>query len=360
MKTIVLAGSGHAHLEVIRLLSKKEIAAQRFILISPQRETYYSGMIPRLIMNEIGPANLTIQSAHFAESKGLQFIQDSIQSIDETETTISLASGESLHFDLLSLNIGGSAKAIPSKSPLGTIYLRPLNKFIDSLDEVEKMISTGTNPRFVIVGGGAAAVEVATALRLRLNRSQKANGEVHLVSKGSRLCENYTERISASIQKKLLTNQVEVHLQETVTEIQSHCIELSNGRKLEFDSIFVLTPTEPSNLTSRGTDSMLRISSNIFSVGDCAQLKGHLQLPRSGVTAVHQGRHLAQTLRRILQQKKPMPFINKRNQLSILISGENSARLIWGDFSFEGFLPLRIKNWIDETYMKGFNSKPKP
>ena len=70
MKTIILAGSGHAHLEVIKAFSKNETTAHRFLLISPHRHTYYSGLIPRLIAGEIDAKNLTINSADFAEAKG--------------------------------------------------------------------------------------------------------------------------------------------------------------------------------------------------------------------------------------------------------------------------------------------------
>ncbi|MGE3757473.1 MAG: NAD(P)/FAD-dependent oxidoreductase [Pseudobdellovibrionaceae bacterium] len=355
MKTVVLAGSGHAHLEVIKAFSKEEIAAHRFLLISPRRQTYYSGLIPRLITGEIDVSKLTINSADFAEAKGFYFLQDSIQAINHAENTVTLASGKMERFDLLSMNVGGTPKKIPTESPFNTIYLRPFDDFMPRWREVQRICSACVSPRFVVVGGGAAAVEVATALRIRLNRNQARKSEVHLVTKGPRLCEGYTEQISDSIQRSLLDFSIQVHLNEAVGEILSKHIKLSSGEKLEFDSIFIVTPTEPSEITSAKIDSTLRISSNIFAVGDGATMLGHPELPRSGVIAVHQGRHLAQSIRNILSHQSPKDFAIRSKQLNILISGENSARLVWGNFSFEGRLPLQIKNWIDERYMRKFD-----
>lgn len=130
IKTIIFAGSGHAHLEVIKGLSKSEIAQHQFILISPQKMTYYSGLIPRFISGDITAEQLTIHSADFAESKGFFFIQDSILSVDSKNNTVTLTSGKNIYFDILSLNTGGIIKKIPTESPFQTIYLRPFDDFI--------------------------------------------------------------------------------------------------------------------------------------------------------------------------------------------------------------------------------------
>lgn len=354
MKTVVLVGSGHAHLEVIKALTREEIAKHRFFLISPSRQTYYSGLIPRLIAGEIDEKDLTINSADFAEAKGLRFIQDEAQSADQTTKTVSLRSGEKIHFDLLSVNVGGTATEIPSESPFNTIYLRPFDEFLPKWREIQRICSACVSPRFVVVGGGAAAVEVATALRIRLNKNQAKGSEVHLVSKGSRLCENYPPRISEQIKQSLLKNEIQVHFNEPVTHIFKDSIKISHNRSLEFDSIFVVIPTQPSKIFSGKVDSKLRLSSNIFAAGDGTEMTDHPHLPRSGVTAVHQGRHLVQNIRNALMGGELEDFKSKTRQLNILITGQNSARIVWGKFSLEGALPLRIKNWIDHRYVSTF------
>ncbi len=100
-KTVIIVGSGHAHLEIIKALIAEEIGKHQFILISPSRQTYYSGLIPRLIAGEIDDKKLTVNSADFAERKGFRFIQGEVESVDQMDQTMFLKSGEKIYFDLL-------------------------------------------------------------------------------------------------------------------------------------------------------------------------------------------------------------------------------------------------------------------
>ncbi|OQW47602.1 MAG: hypothetical protein A4S09_14915 [Proteobacteria bacterium SG_bin7] len=356
MKTVVLIGSGHAHLEVLKALTNEEIAKNKFILISPSRQTYYSGLIPRLIAGEIEDRNLTINSADFAESKGFKFIQDEVLSVDQINKMVTLKSGEKIDFDLLSINVGGTPTKIPSDAPFNTIYLRPFDEFMSKWREVQRICSACIKPRFVVVGGGAGAVEVAAALRIRLNKNQAKGSEVHLISKGPKLCESYSDKISEQIKQSLLKSGIKIHLGESVNQIYQKTLKLSHGGNLKFDSIFIVTPTQPSEIFPGKVDSRLRLSSIMFAAGDGAEMAGYPNLPRSGVIAVHQGRHLVHSIRNVLNGLEPTVFKIKTKQLNILITGENSARLVWGNFSFEGKWALRLKNWIDQRYMSGFET----
>ncbi len=353
-KTVILAGSGHAHLEVIKALSRAEISKHRFILVSPTRDTYYSGLIPRLLNGEIDDSKLKIQSAKFAEAKGFEYIEDSIRTINRRENCVLLRSGRTEPFDFLSMNIGGTPRKFPTESPSTTIYLRPFDDFIPSWRAIESSFSAGASPRFVVVGGGAAAVEVATALQLRINRSPSKRGNVHLVTRGPRLCEGYCLEVSASIFASATKLGIHVHCGETVTKILDQHLLLRDGKQLDFDFIFIATPTEPSAELTDQTDSSLRLSANIFAAGDCTAMKDHPDLPRSGVTAVHQGRHLAISLRAVLNGETPTAFVPRKRLVNILLSGDRTGRFVWGDLSFEGKLALHIKDWIDDQYMKSF------
>ena len=359
-KVILLAGSGHAHLEFILALSKKEVTEHKFILLSPSRQTYYSGLIPRYISGEINSQSLTIKSADFAKKQGLDFIQDSITSIDEKNQTVDLKSGKSIKYDLLSLNIGGTTMKIPSLCPDQTIYVRPFEDFVPKWQDFIKNFKKFQNPRFIVVGGGAAAVEIATALRIKLNNNQdkkeiqSPHGEVHLISQSSRLCHNYSEKISLAIKKSLLDFKIQIHLNQPVQQIGEKKIIMINGESLDFDYIFIVTPSEPSKLIPRKVDEMLRLSPLIFAVGDGTEMQNHPRLPRSGVIAVHQGRHLILNIRNALRGGSLLQFMAPAKQLNILITGLTTARLIWGGLSLEGQWVLRLKNWIDDGYMKKF------
>jgi NADH dehydrogenase FAD-containing subunit len=355
MKTIILAGSGHAHLEVIKAITKQQSSANNYIVISPQKYTYYSGLIPRLISGDITVGDLTIDSAKFAEDKGIRYIQSSVIAVDADNKFVLLNSGVSIKFDILSLNIGGTPIRIPAESEINCIYLRPFDEFIPAWHRAEKVIAEHPSPTILVVGGGAAAVEVATALKIKMDRQKTERGKVILVSKSPRLCENYKDYISRAIEKKLFQFNIQVYLNEPASQIFANNIVLSTGEKIEFDSVFVVTPTGPSPiLLSQKTDSALCLAPNIFAMGDGAIIKGGAPLPRSGVIAVRQGQHFVKSLNKILSGQGPTDFKISSNQLNILISGPHTARLVWGRLTFDGRWPLWLKNWIDSRYIQQF------
>lgn len=359
-KTILLAGSGHAHLEVIKLLTIDEIQSNNFILVSPSRQTYYSGLIPRFIASEIQATQLTIESADYATKKGMHFIQDSVQSIDESQNQVRLQSGQILNYDLLSLNTGGLASSIESENEEATIYLRPFDDFIkkwQSINEtIEKSVHNKKSLNFVVVGGGAAAVEVATALSIRLEKIKNFKSEIHLITRSSRLCENYPEKISTLIYKSLLDLNIKIYFNENVEKIEKNKIILS-GHIINYDFVFIVTPTMPSDIIKKEINSKLQVSDTIFSVGDGTKMYGQPKLPRSGVIAVHQGRHLTNSIKNILNGKEVKVFKIPSKQLNILIASKNSARLVWGRISIKTSWILDIKNLIDHRYIRQFNIK---
>lgn len=370
MKTIILAGSGHAHLEVLKKLKKSEVTANRILLISPERKTYYSGLIPRLISGHIEPRFLTVYSADVAERKGIFYIQDSIQSFNPESSFVTLVSGEQIKFDVLSLNIGGARFNIPSACPDCTIYLRPFDDFLKQWQEIQELFNLNSTSKssphqnssanskskysFVVVGGGPAAVEVATALRIRLNDNNFVASQVILVSKGPRLCETYPEAVSNSLFRTLVNFNIRILLNEPVSEILFNHIKLKNDEKLSFDYIFIATPTAPSMITPNQVDATLCIAPNIFAAGDGVTRADSVVLPRSGVVAVRQGRHLVGSIRKALRGKNPSKFKVPKRYLNIVITGKKTALLVWGNFTIQGRWARIIKDFIDRRYIKSF------
>lgn len=353
-KTVVLVGAGHAHLEVIHALSKKEISLHNFILVAPSPQTFYSGLLPRWIAGDISLRQLTIESAAMAQTKGFIFIKDSLVAVDTDHKQILLASGNRIQFDLLSLNLGALQKSIPTESPQETIYLRPFEQFLPKWTQLQDQLGKIKNPRWIVVGGGAAAVEVATALRTQLNRRGIVDGSVSLVSKAPRLCENYPPDISQGIYKSLQDYRVRVILNAPVLQIGKNVLALKDQSSLGFDAIFIATPTVPQVEFPSGADEFLCVEEGIFSAGDGMHMIHYPKLARSGVNAIRQGRHLLLNIRNSLSGKPLLTFQPPRKQLNILITGNQSARLVWGKFSFLGYWPFVLKAWIDERYIAKF------
>lgn len=368
MKKIVLVGAGHSHLEIIQALTLEQTSADEIILISPEENTYYSGAIPRFISGDLRIEQLTINSALYAQAKGVKFIQGSVVSADLNQKLLTLDSGQSINYDVLSLNVGGTPTKIQSKSsPYRTIYLKPFSAFMQNWKEVQKNCISCHSPNFVVIGGGAAAFETAIALKNRLVRFKSFNGQVHIVSKGIRLCDSYSSEISAALLQSAQRLRISVHLAENITRIEDSFVKLKDGSQLKFDYIFIATQTEASSIRIVGNsvefrngfpvvDSYLQLAKDAFGSGDGVVLKGHDRLPKSGVVAVHEGRHLYNSIMAAIHNQKLEEFRVPRRLLNILITGDQRARAVWGEFSFEGQCIAKVKSWIDEGYVKKFKS----
>lgn len=364
-KTIIFIGAGHAHLETIKALSLTEIKSHRYILISPDESTFYSGLVPRYVMGDITSPDLIIPSARYAKSKHIQFIKDSIKSIDALKKQITLDSGLSLNFDIASINIGGARNQIPSDCPEQTIYIRPFNELAEKWDSLHSNPKDLIKPVLVVVGGGAAAVEIATALKIRIQKIYGHQAQVHLLTSSDRLCASYASSISNKILKSIKLMQIKVHFNEFVKQIYKKHLILGDGTSLNFDSIFVTTPNIPPNIEYLNftikfdedgfpvTDSKLQLAPHIFALGDCASIQTY-KLPKSGVIAVHQGRHLIHSLRAALNNQPLPEFTPRKKQLNILITGTEKAMAVWGSFSIENKYIYKIKSWIDNRYMQSF------
>lgn len=356
-KKIILLGSGHSHLEVLKLLSRDEITQNQFVLISPEKYSHYTGLIPRFIAGDLKAKDLTIPSASFAENKGIQFIQDSAVFFDEVQKTVTLASGKVVSFDYLSINIGGvQFKETRIDSEI-SLYLRPFADFLQNWQLVEKKLASHGPLSFAVIGGGAAAVEVATTLQILLNRSGRHfQSKVFLITKSQRLCPNYSERISKILEQNIQRLGIIVYYDQEVLRSGPKVLHLKDNISLEIDQVFLATPTVPSQLDLRKSNVHLQISPSIFAAGDCVLMENYPQLPRSGVIAVHQGRHLAKNIQKILAGQELIRYHPSTNQLNILICGPKTALAVWGKWSYQGYLPWLLKNWIDKRYMRSFQT----
>ncbi len=372
MKKIVLIGAGHAHLEVIKNMPAHLLKENPFCLISPSKKIYYSGLIPRFIMGDIEANDLAIDVVEFSRKTGVEFIESAAAAMKLADKEVVLEDATTLTFDCASLNMGGGAGEIPSRCPERTAFgLRPFNKFLELWPGVIKTIHDNARPRVLIVGGGAASVEVAAALKGRMNRMQRPMGEVILVTRGARLCENYTPQISEKLYTSLTKFGVSVYFGENVLLIEDGYIDMDAHPRLHFDWVFELLPRRPHPFAFVGLqpekddqgflaiNSKLQIHESVFAVGDMTTLitsdTASGSLPKSGVTAVREGQHLSKSIAAILNGKSPLTFRPSKKQLNILVTERKLARAIWGPLSYEGGSVFALKDWIDRRYIDRFS-----
>ncbi len=364
MKNIVLAGAGYVNLEILKSLQSRDLAQNRYTLISPDTIEWYSGLIPSFLRGDSLATQLQLPVADFARAKGAIFLPLRIQSINGNSKSLQLSDGTALPYDLLFLNIGGSSTEIPSEFPEKTVYLKPLSRFFRHWAEIEQFCArTNRPPAFALIGGGAASIEIAAALKIKLARQDWPQATVQIFTEGDRLTPRLPLLASAVLHRELQKLGVQVHFGRKIDKIDKQFLTPNSGARAIFDYVLVSTPVTPSALhlpfvnNSSDTpevDDFLELAPSVFAAGDFASLKSEPQLPKSGAIAVHQGRYLAKALKCRLANKPVKKFSPPTHQLNILSLNSSLAMAAWGQFFWTSVLSQRWKDFIDEDFVKSF------
>ncbi|CAN5701132.1 hypothetical protein BH23PSE1_BH23PSE1_11550 [soil metagenome] len=169
---LVLVGAGHTHVEVLRRLGEKPLCGLRITLVTKVAAAAYSGMLPGVIAGHYELEDLQIPVAPLAAHAGAGCLRGEAAGLDPAARRLSLASGEVLGYDLLSLDIG-STPDLAGAPALGDrlVPVKPLESFVAAWDRAEARHLVRTGGRIAIAGGGVAGVEMALALDHRLTAS---------------------------------------------------------------------------------------------------------------------------------------------------------------------------------------------
>lgn len=159
---MVLLGAGHANLQVLQKLAGRGVEV---VLVSDGEVAVYSGMVPGVVCGEYRPEEAMVQLEPLAQLYGAEFLPIRAIRLDPGPQIVTLEDGRSVAYDVLSIDIGSRTKGtdIPGvrEHCLMTRPLVALLKALEGLDRLEMA------PKVVVVGAGAAGVELAFAFLRR-------------------------------------------------------------------------------------------------------------------------------------------------------------------------------------------------
>ena len=131
MKHLVLAGGGHAHVEVLRRFGARSDLGHRLTVISPDRYSPYSGMLPGLIAGHYDWRQCHIDLGRLCGRAGAELVQAQVAAVDAEARTIALDNGRTINWDLLSLNTGSTPDlaAVPGAHE-HVVPIKPMSGFL--------------------------------------------------------------------------------------------------------------------------------------------------------------------------------------------------------------------------------------
>jgi selenide,water dikinase len=274
-----------------------------------------------------------------------------------------------LHFDILSINIGGQPDLGAIKGAADhVIPVKPIAKFQQAFDD---LLATGLPKKLAVIGGGAAGCELALALNKRW-RDHGASPEMTLYSRSTRLMPQMAPRASHLMFAALLDAGIKLQLGRAVDKIDAGTIRFGDNSSDAFDACFLVSAVRPPRwLSTTGLaldDSgfiaahptlQSKSHANIFAAGDVATISSSPR-PRAGVFAVRAGPVLAKNLRKYLHGHALKRWSAQRRYLAIIGTADNGAIASWGQFGVKADWFLALKYWIDRRFMAKYQQLTMP
>jgi pyridine nucleotide-disulfide oxidoreductase family protein len=358
LKRLVLLGAGHAHVHVLHALAQQALAAAHVTLVSPYPRQIYSGMVPGLVAGHYAVDDCAISLAPLVQRARVDFVEAQALAVDATARTVTLSNGAALGYDVLSLDTGPlmDRDAIAGAREHG-LFLRPIEAFV-RLWVALLALAQQRGLCVVVVGGGAAGVEVAMALQHRLG----ALAHVSLVTGGTPPLPMHPPRAQALALRSLRRMGIAV-FEDTCVEITASHVHLGCGARLACDApVLAIGTSAPRWLADSGlerdargfiaTGATLQSGSHpeVFAAGDVAS-RTDAPHHKSGVYAVRAGPPLALNLRRFVAGGALEPYRPQRRSLNLLACGGRRAIASWGDFALQGRWVWRWKDRIDRAFV---------
>ncbi len=390
---LVFLGGGHSHIAAIKNFAMSPIPGLRLTIVTSDIRTTYSGMLPGYIEGIWQDEDIHIDLAHLAQFAKARLIVAHCNGIDADEKTLFFDERPPLHFDLLSINIGGQPdlKAIEGAEN-HVIPVKPITNFRTSF---EALLRAGLPKKISVIGGGAAGSELALAINKRWNEHGVAP-RITLYSRSHRLLPQMSPRAAHLMLTALYDAGVKLQLGRAVQKIEKNILyfdprtEKARGikkspknhetsktsenlaTKENYDACFLVSAVRPpiwlrsSTLALDDTGFIsvhptLQSTSHphIFAAGDVATIIGRPR-PKAGVFAVRAGRILTKNLRKQVFGQRLTNWKMQKRYLSIISTSDGSAIASWGRIGFKARIFLTLKHWIDLRFMTKYQHLKMP
>ncbi len=343
-------------------------------LLDEHPTLFYSGMVPEHLGGVYAADEVQIDLGRLCEASGAAFRQERV--VEVLDRGVRTASGEAVRCDLAVFDVGA---VNPGRERAGEAVLTKPLHHIEALERFvrETLSGSGETRDLVIVGGGAAGVEVALNLSARATAVQPSALRVTVLEPSDALLSGFPAGMQADVQRRLDARGVKIHLGTTVETAESGTVRLGDGRRLRADRVLWATGSAgPPLFAEAGLPvderGFLRVADTmqcpaapwLFAAGDGATLDGHADLEKIGVHAVKQGPVLRANVGRALDALRAgcslgdvdlNPFRPYPVAPLILSTGEPTGLIAAGGLWARGGPVLRLKHWVDRRWMRQYH-----
>jgi selenide,water dikinase len=374
-RNVVLVGAGHAHVEVLRSFAERRPQEANLTLVTRSRNTPYSGMLPGLISGIYRFDETQIDTQPLAMAAGARFLQAEAVGLDLGSRRLHCLDVPPVPYDLISFDIGSTPNTggVPGASE-HAIPVKPIDGFLERFEALRRRARERSCSRIVLVGGGAAGIELVLSVERRLRTDAGAvSGRDGLkfvvVCASAEILPNFPERFRRKFRRILESRGIEIVENARVTGVAPGEVHVQGLPTLPADEVLWVTEAAaPKWLRATGlaldgsgfieVDETLRVrgQDRVFSVGDVAAFSPN-NLPKSGVYAVRQGPILSDNILRHLSGRRLRTYSPQREALCLVSTGGRHAIGTRNGLVMEGAWAWRFKDWLDRRWISRYQMK---
>jgi NADH dehydrogenase FAD-containing subunit len=306
-------------------------------------------------------------AAPLAQAAGVRLLEAARCGWTPARARCAWPTARTLGYDLLSLDTGSvmDRDRIPGAREHG-LFVRPIEHFVRLLDPLLQLAPAVLD--VVVVGGGAAGVELALALQHRLAGQGDERARVALVTGGPPPLFGYPQTVIERGLKVLA--RAASPSSRTLRAHRCRALHLDSGARLACDAPVIATGGDaPPYLAGSGlqldergfvlTGPTLQSLSHpeVLAAGDVAT-RSDAPHPRSGVHAVRAGPPLAANLRAPGGRWRAAAAPPQARTLNLLSCGDRRAIATWGGWSAQGRWVWWWKDRIDRAFIASLRGEP--
>jgi len=392
---VVIIGGGFGGLYAAKELGNRQ--GIKATLIDKRNFHLFQPLLYQVATGGLSPGDIASPLRGITSGyKNIEVLCDEMTGIDPENRLIRMKS-EQINYDFLILATGMqnyyfNHATWPEFAPgLKTIEdaLEMRRRIFLAFEEAEKTTNIPVRDmlmRFVVIGGGPTGVELAGALGELALRTLKRDfrrintgmSKIYLLEGGEKILPMYPDHLVDSAMLSLKKLGVHIHTGAKVISISDTRIKYEqHGQEHEINAGTILwaAGVRPTGLnktfaekTGAGTDKMGRIIVSgdcsvpgypeIFVIGDAACFLDETgrALPGVSPVAMQQGKYVARTIIRRLQNKPIQPF-SYRDKGSLAVIGRNAAIANFRLLRMHGFIAWLIWVFVHIGYLIEFDNK---
>jgi len=240
-------------------------------------------------------------------------------------------------------------------------------------EKIEQKHSTKSQTYNLTIGGaGLSGVEIAADMADVIKRHSKSIGEsakelhIYLIDASDTILPGMSDYIIKNTYERLKSLGIHIMTNAFIEKVDESSIYFKDGTTLNYTFMIFTGGIVANNINSDMNlsynrigqyqpNSTLRISPNIFTVGDCTELKDKEKkvLPPTAQTAENSAQYVARAIQRDLISKNIKPYNGKVDGVFVALGGNYAVGEIFAFIKVRGYMAYLFKKIITKSYYLG-------